>query len=117
MSRYEVARSFYLHASHAAVAGDDRCRRVHGHTFKITLGCQAETVADTGFSVDFFDFDAVIEECREVFDHSHLNDQISNPTCEYLAEHLYRIAAPKLPSLAWIEVEEVGIGTVRVRFS
>ncbi|MFN3728710.1 MAG: 6-pyruvoyl trahydropterin synthase family protein [Fimbriimonadaceae bacterium] len=112
---FEVKRSVLLHCSHQAISGRSGCTRLHGHTFAVTLVCESDRLDESGFSVDFFDFDAVMAAIRERFDHRHLNDLIELPTCEGLAMAIFAMAKPLLSTLCRIEIDETGIGTVVYR--
>jgi 6-pyruvoyltetrahydropterin/6-carboxytetrahydropterin synthase len=110
---YEVSRTFLLHCSHIATKGDEACRRLHGHTFEITITCSCDQLDADGFAVDFFDFDAAIGEVISTYDHRHLNDLMPHPTCEALAKAVFCSSIDHLPRISSIEVTEIGIGRVK----
>ena len=92
-----ISREFTFDAAHHLVDYHGKCERLHGHTWKIrvTLSCP---VKEDGLAFDFLALKATVEEkVIDVLDHSDLNDTLSQPTTENLAEWVWKRLAPLLP--------------------
>lgn len=75
-----------------------KCRRLHGHSYRIAVLIRGEVGAD-GFVLDFGDVDRVAKPIVERLDHYYLNevDGLENPTSEVLAEWFIRAIGDALP--------------------
>ena len=84
------------------------CSRVHGHTFDIELHVAGEVDPDTGWVVDFAEFDAPLASLKEALEHRYLNDVagLENPTSECLAMWIWQRLEPQLDGLDRIVVME-----------
>lgn len=79
-----------------------KCRRRHGHNYKLEFAVfgpvQAGTHSSAGMVVDFSDLDQEIKGVLDQLDHYSLNDDLGleNPTAEHLAiwllDHLPRVS-------------------------
>lgn len=81
---YRISKTFRFSASHQldALPEGHKCRRLHGHNYKITLGFQSETLDGFGFVRDYGSLDGFAEWVRVTLDHRHLNDvmwDLQNP--------------------------------------
>jgi len=98
-----VTRTFSFEAAHQLPWHPGRCRRLHGHHYRLEVTVEGP-VGPNGVVVDFADVAAVAE--REVvgpFDHSYLNDVMGNPTAELIAAE------------AWKRLEAAGLAVVALR--
>lgn len=108
--RIELRRDFRFEAAHRLPRLPDghKCRRLHGHSFRFTVGIEGEVDEHTGFLMDFADVDRVVDPVVALLDHYFLNEieGLENPTSEVLAAWLWRRIQPSLPLLSFIEVSE-----------
>lgn len=108
--RTRLERDYRFEAAHwlPRVAEDHKCRRMHGHSYHVTVAVVGEPDADSGWLLDFADIDAVVLPEVGQLDHRVLNDidGLDNPTSERLAAWLWRRLAPGLPGLAEVTVSE-----------
>ena len=60
----EVYRTFRIHASRFLPKLDDNhiCKKMHGHTFNITIFAKGEINNKDGFVIDFFDIDKIFNK-------------------------------------------------------
>ncbi len=81
---------------------------MHGHTYLLTVFIEGKVDPKYGWIIDFNDIKAVLNPIIERLDHHTLNDieGLENPTCEILAEWLYKTIKKELPLLESIEVYE-----------
>ena len=82
---------------------------MHGHTFNITIYLDGPINEKTGFVMDFFDLDKVVEkEIINKIDHKVLNDieGLENPSSENLAIFIWNILTSKIDYLSKVTVSE-----------
>lgn len=84
------------------VPADHKCRRMHGHTYRIRMYVSGEVGEQSGWIYDYAELKRHWEPVKSALDHKCLNDVISNPTCELLAAYI----ADELPMLTRIELRE-----------
>ncbi len=108
--RVELTRAFEFSAAHfLPQAGDEhRCRRLHGHNFRIEVSVAGAPDPRTGWVIDFGEIKRVVEPLIHTLDHQPLNDVtgLENPTSEHLARWLWDRLKPGLPGLCRITVAE-----------
>lgn len=92
---------------------DGKCRRLHGHSWKMRVVVKALTLHATGpkqgMLMDFGDISKVVKPLVEDYlDHHYLNDTtgLQNPTSEELSRWIYKMLEPVLPNLEAIEIDE-----------
>jgi len=82
---------------------------MHGHTFNITIYLDGPINDKTGFVMDFFDIDKVVEkEIINKIDHKVLNDVegLKNPSSENLTIFIWNTLASKIDYLSKVTVSE-----------
>jgi 6-pyruvoyltetrahydropterin/6-carboxytetrahydropterin synthase len=102
-TEYEFCSAHFL----PSVPATHKCRRLHGHNYRLVIGvmgetdpdCTPEFIADKcpGMIIDFFDLDAIVAPIVKLVDHYCLNDipGLSNPTAELIASWFYaKLAGP-----------------------
>ena len=65
-----------------------KCRKVHGHSFKVEISVEGEADLATGWLYDHAEIGAAMKPLIQQLDHSYLNeiDGLENPTIENMAE-------------------------------
>ena len=108
--RVRVARSFGFEAAHRLpnVPEGHKCRRLHGHSFRVELICEGEIDPHTGWLIDFADIKRAFEPVFARLDHRYLNeiDGLENPTSENVARWIWERVQATLPTLVQITVAE-----------
>ncbi|OGX07539.1 MAG: 6-carboxytetrahydropterin synthase QueD [Omnitrophica WOR_2 bacterium GWA2_47_8] len=70
------------------------CKDLHGHTWRVELTAQSETLDDIGMVVDFKIIKQQFREFLMRIDHVNLNDlpyfKKVNPTSEHLAQYIFQ---------------------------
>jgi len=106
----KITQAFRFEAAHLLpnVSEKHRCRRLHGHSYRIELRLEGVVDPVTGFVVDFFDIEAAFKPLLERLDHFYLNDieGLENPTAENIAIWIFDRVRPRLPQLASVVVFE-----------
>ena len=107
---FELERSYRFEAAHhlPRVGKSHPCRRLHGHSYCVTVAVVGNAGGDSGWVVDFADIDAVVGPVCAELDHRLLNEiaGLANPTSEALAAWLWERLAAGLPGLSVIRVAE-----------
>lgn len=95
---YRISKTFTFAASHqlSHLPDGHKCKRLHGHTYSVTVNLAASALNEDGFVVDFAELDQVGAFIKENLDHQHLNLVMTfMPTCELIAQFL----AERFPGL------------------
>ena len=83
-----IAKTFDFDAAHwlPKVAEDHKCRRMHGHTYRVEIVLLGG-VLDDGMVVDYADIALAWQPIHDLLDHRTLNEieGLENPTTEILA--------------------------------
>ena len=105
-----IGQAFTFEAAHwlPNVPEGHRCRRMHGHSYRVELQLEAPVDPGTGFVVDFFDVEAAFGPLLARLDHHCLNDieGLENPTAENIAVWIWDRVKPALPQTAAVVVYE-----------
>lgn len=108
----KITQAFRFEAAHLLphVPECHRCRRLHGHSYRVELRLEGPVDPHTGFVVDFFDIEAAFGPLLERLDHHYLNDieGLENPTAENIAVWIFERTKKTLPQLASVVVFETG---------
>lgn len=103
-------KEFSFEAAHWLPTFPDghKCRRLHGHSFRVEVVVEGELDESKGFLIDYGDMARAIEPVRQRLDHYCLNDVagLENPTSEMVARWIWRELKPSLSLLSRIVVHE-----------
>ena len=106
----ELRKTFQFEAAHLLphLPKSHKCRRLHGHSFKVEVVVAGECHPKLGWLMDYADISAALKPIWEKLDHNYLNEisGLENPTSENVAEWIWSRLKPKLPLLAEIVVAE-----------
>lgn len=94
-----------------------KCRRMHGHSFRVDVVVEGEVDPAKGYLVDFADVKAAIRPVEEKLDHRVLNEisGLEVPTAEVLAAWIFAQLKPSLPLLAAVRVHETCTSSAEYR--
>jgi 6-pyruvoyltetrahydropterin/6-carboxytetrahydropterin synthase len=105
-----LVRDFRFEAAHSLpnVPEGHKCKRVHGHSYRVAITIDGPLVPELGWVMDFSDIDRVVDPVIGEVDHRLLNDLagLSNPTSELLAVWLWDRISPALPLMTELSVSE-----------
>lgn len=84
------------------------CRRMHGHSFLITLRLQGEADPQIGWVRDYHEIEKTMKPWLQELDHKILNEVsgLENPTSENLCAWIYNHARKQIPELIQVSVSE-----------
>ena len=106
----EIFKEFTFEAAHLLpnVAPDHKCRRLHGHSFRVAVHVKGSVGSETGWVVDFAEIHSAFEPLLKQLDHHYLNEieGLLNPTSENLAKWIWERLSHGLPGLCRIVVRE-----------
>ncbi|MCG3181359.1 MAG: 6-carboxy-5,6,7,8-tetrahydropterin synthase [Phycisphaerae bacterium] len=105
-----LSRTFTFEAAHRlpAVPEGHKCRRLHGHSYRVQVDVAGEVDPATGWLIDYADILAAFEPIRQRLDHYYLNEVegLENATSENLAKWIWDRLAPALPLLSAVVIHE-----------
>ena len=106
----EIYKEFTLEAAHylPALPEGHKCRRLHGHSFRVQVWVAGEVDREQGWIMDFADIAACFQPILDMLDHRLLNEVpgLENPTSENIARWIWQRLRPRLPALCSITVCE-----------
>ena len=108
--RVSLTKSFNFEAAHwlPCFPEEHKCRRLHGHSFKVDIVVEGEVAPEKGYLVDFGDLKKVVGPVIDSLDHRLLNDipGLENPTSEMIARWIWEQIADQVPLLSEVHVME-----------
>jgi len=113
-----IKRVRRFEAAHQLLALPDghKCKRMHGHSYEVTMEFEGEPDEACGFVIDFAAIDAAYDEvCHSQLDHRYLNDVegLEVPSVEHICLWIFDRVALVLPQLVAVEVWETHRGAAR----
>ena len=108
--RVQLSKSFTFEAAHSLPTFPEghKCRRLHGHSFRVEIRVAGEVDEQIGYLVDFGEIKEACEPVRGSLDHYYLNEieGLDDPTAENLARWIWRRLEPRLPLLCAVMINE-----------
>ncbi len=108
--RVRLTRDFTFEAAHSLPRAPEghKCRRLHGHSFRVEVTVEGDVDESTGWFLDYGEIRDAVEPLRLKLDHYHLNEiaGLENATSERLCAWIWERLRPRLPSLARVVVHE-----------
>lgn len=90
MTTTTITRRYHFEAAHflPGVREGHKCKRLHGHNYELEITVAGIRHPITGFIIDFWDLDKIVQPYIDLVDHRLLNDitGLENPTAEIIAE-------------------------------
>jgi 6-pyruvoyltetrahydropterin/6-carboxytetrahydropterin synthase len=106
----EIFKRFHIEAAHHLPNLPDthKCRRLHGHSFRVEIRASGPVSAQEGWVLDFADLARAFQPLYEQLDHHYLNEVagLENPTSENLSRWIWQRLKPALPQLSQVVVRE-----------
>ncbi|TQF30184.1 6-carboxytetrahydropterin synthase QueD [Bradyrhizobium sp. UNPA324] len=105
-----ISQAFKFEAAHRLpnVPETHRCRRLHGHSYRVEVQLDGPVDPHAGFVADFFDIEKCFADILDALDHHCLNEVkgLENPTAENIAIWIWDRLKPSLPQLWAVRVYE-----------
>ena len=106
----EIIKTFRFEAAHSLKTAPEghKCRRLHGHSYRVDVHVTGRTDPKTGWIMDFGEITRAVEPILTKLDHRNLDEVpgLANSTSELLAKYLWDRIAPVLPGLSGVTVWE-----------
>lgn len=106
----EIWKEFTFEAAHRLPNLPDghKCKRLHGHSFRVRIYVEADLDPQLAWVVDFADIKAAFKPIQKQLDHDYLNEieGLENPTSEAIARWIWQRLKPELPILSKVELSE-----------
>lgn len=106
----EIYKEFSFEAAHRLpnVPEGHKCRRLHGHSYRVEIHIRGTPERETGWICDFNDIRTAFAPLHAQLDHNYLNEieGLANPTSEMLARWIWARLQPSLNNLAKVVVKE-----------
>src|SRR5205814_285449 len=110
--KVELRKTFQFEAAHLLphLAGSHKCRRLHGHSFRVEVVVAGECDPKLGWLMDYADISEAFKPLLDRLDHYYLNEipGLENPTSENLA-----VSKKEAKSRAWATVNKMSGGGKR----
>lgn len=106
----EIYKEFTFESAHLLphVPEGHKCRRLHGHSYRVRVYVKGPVGSGTGWVMDFGDIKSAFKPILNQLDHWYLNEieGLENPTSENLAKWIWTRLKLSLPQLSRIEISE-----------
>jgi 6-pyruvoyltetrahydropterin/6-carboxytetrahydropterin synthase len=100
----EIFREFRFEAAHFLphVPEGHKCRRMHGHSYRLVVHLRGKADPRTGWLMDFAAVKGAVDPVIDRLDHHCLNEipGLENPTAEQITRWLWGQLRPRLPALS-----------------
>ena len=104
-----ISKTFDFDAAHRLfrLPKGHKCRRLHGHTYRVEVLCEGEVDA-RGFVVDYAEIAAAWKPIHDRIDHRYLNSipGLENPSTEVLAPWILKRFVKRLECVVAVRVYE-----------
>ena len=105
-----LSKTFGFEAAHwlPCFPPEHKCRRMHGHSFRVEVVVEGPLDPAKGYLMDFGDLKAAAQPLEQALDHRCLNEipGLENPTSEMIARWIWDRLKPTMPLLAEVIVQE-----------
>src|ERR1041384_4601786 len=105
-----LSKTFHFEAAHdlPTFPQGHKCRRLHGHSFRVEGVGEGEVEEKKGYLIDYGDIKAAADPIITQLDHYYLNkiDGLENPTSENLARWIWQRLTDRLPGLQRLTIRE-----------
>jgi 6-pyruvoyltetrahydropterin/6-carboxytetrahydropterin synthase len=106
----EIYKEFTIEAAHRLPLAPQghKCRRLHGHSFRIALHISGPIDPKYGWVTDFGNIKDAFAPIYDILDHQFLNEieGLENPTSENLCRWIWNRLEQSLPGLSEVAVHE-----------
>ncbi len=106
----ELVKTFRFDAAHSLknLPAGHKCRRLHGHSYRVDVHVTGTVDARTGMVMDFIDIGRVVKPIIDMLDHQLLDEVpgLENSTSEVLARYFWSHIKPQLGNLSAITIWE-----------
>ncbi len=106
----ELRKTFQFEAAHLLphLPRAHKCRRLHGHSFKVEIAVSGQCHPQLGWVMDYAEITEAFKPLLKQLDHYYLNEisGLENPTSENIALWIWKRLKRRLPQLVEVVVAE-----------
>ncbi len=106
----ELRKTFQFEAAHRLphLPKTHKCRRLHGHSFKVEIAVAGQCDPRLGWVMDYAAITTAFDPIWHRLDHRYLNEipGLENPTSEQIALWIWKKLKRRLPALIEVAVAE-----------
>jgi 6-pyruvoyltetrahydropterin/6-carboxytetrahydropterin synthase len=121
LAAVQIRKLFHFEAAHVLPHHPGKCRRLHGHSYRLEVAVDGPVREDgpaRGMVLDFDELATIVRPAiLDRLDHASLNDLMPNPTAEHIALWIWNELAPRLAGLSEVVVWETRTACAIVRGS
>lgn len=111
-----LRKEYRFEAAHFLHNHPNKCRNLHGHSYKLLVYLNGHVDVATGMVMDFGNLsDIVTNKIINHLDHTFLNDIIPLPTAENIVSWIWNELQADLPNLYQLELFETPDNSVIYR--
>ncbi len=107
---FEIVKTFRFEAAHSLPGAPEghKCRRLHGHNYRVDVHVTGQPDKTSGWVIDFGEIKKIVEPILDTLDHRFLNEipGLENSTAEMLAKYIWERIKPRLSGLSAVAVWE-----------
>lgn len=86
-----ISKEFKFDAAHNLVNYHGKCEKLHGHTYRLRVTLEG-TPDENGMILDFVEFKRSVNDLViSKFDHTYINDTISQPSAENISLWIWKM--------------------------
>ena len=108
--KIRLSKSFQFEAAHwlPTFPQGHKCRRMHGHSFRIDVVVEGDVDQEKGYLIDYGTIKQAAQPVIDQLDHYVLNEieGLENPTAEMIAKWVFDRVGEHLPMLVAVRVHE-----------
>src|SRR4051812_28167283 len=108
--RVRLTKDFQFEAAQTLPKAPEghKCRKMHGHSFKVEIPVEGETDPETGWVYDHAQISDAVKPLIQQLDHSYLNEiaGLENPTIENMAAWFWEKLNPFAPGSVEMEANK-----------
>lgn len=105
-----LEKEFTFDSAHflPSVPPEHKCRRLHGHTYRVIVSVEGNIDEKMGWVIDFADVKKAVNPIIERLDHQLLNSipGLENPTAEVIAKYIYDAVKSEINYIYSVKVYE-----------
>ncbi|MEM6261104.1 MAG: 6-carboxytetrahydropterin synthase QueD [Bacteroidota bacterium] len=120
-----ITKRFKFEAAHylPGMPEGHKCRRVHGHNFRLEVNLLGEVDPTTGMVMDFGEIKEIVNPLVDMVDHRLINEVgeeneiplLKQPTTENMVKWFFDEIQPRIPQLYSIVIHETNQNSCEYR--
>jgi 6-pyruvoyltetrahydropterin/6-carboxytetrahydropterin synthase len=105
---WTISKTFRFDAAHSLdhLPEGHKCKRLHGHTYQVTIYCSGDLIPERSWVVDYAEIKTAVQPLIDKVDHNNLNDVLMlHTTAENIAFWFWWNLKDKIP-VTKVDVKE-----------